>query len=274
MSEITVADAARAALEAESGGAAVAVALAINATGDVRRMLCTRESCRGSLGDATLDDVAQQHARRLLADPNAEPHFENVQLGGHAWQLYVEAHWPREHLVIVGAGHIAVPVARLGRMLGFRVTVLDDRDEFATTERFPDDVVVQRADFERDPFAGVRLDDHSYLALLTRGHRWDFDCLQRLLATDVKPRYIGMIGSRRRVRAAFLALLAAGTRRESLAQIHAPIGIEINAENPEEIAVAIAAELIAVRRGAEIESISRRERVLERLLPEGEQADA
>jgi len=266
---ITVADAAHAALAAQAGGAAVGVAAAVDPAGSVHRMLCTAEGgCRGTLGDRALDDLARSHAQRLLADPAAEPHFELVELGGRAWLLYVEAHRSYDHLIIVGAGHIAVPVATLGRLLGFRVTVLDDREEFATGERFPDDVAVYRSDFTVDPFAGVTIDEHSYVALLTRGHRWDFDCLRRLLETGARPRYIGMIGSRRRVRAAFQALLAAGTRRDTLAAIHAPIGIELNAETPEEIAVAIAAELIAVRRGADIESISRRERVLERLLPE------
>jgi xanthine dehydrogenase accessory factor len=272
---ITVADAARAALSAQTGGPAVVVAAAVDPAGNVLRMLCTTSGCRGTLGDAALDDMAQEHAQRLLSEPAAGPHVETVELGGRAWLLYLEAHRPHEHLIIVGAGHIAVPVATLGRMVGFRVTVLDDRAEFATDERFPDDVAVCRTDFTIDPFAGVTIDEDSYVALLTRGHRWDFDCLRRLLETGMRPRYIGMIGSRRRVRAAFQALLAAGTPRDTLARIHAPIGIELNAETPEEIAVAIVAELIAVRRGADTASMSRRERVLERLLPEtGEEADA
>ena len=271
---MTVADAARAALAAQTGGPAVVVAAAIDPAGVVHRLLCTAAGCRGTLAEAALEELALRHAQRMLADATAEPHVESVEIGGRTWRLYLEAHRPHEHLIVVGAGHIAVPVTRLGRMLGFQVTVLDDREEFATTERFADDVVVHRTDFERDPFGDVTIDEHSYVALLTRGHRWDFDCLRRLLEAQTRPRYIGMIGSRRRVRAAFQALLDAGTTRDTLACIHAPIGIELNAETPEEIAVAIAAELIAVRRGADIETISRRERVLERLLPEGEKKDA
>jgi xanthine/CO dehydrogenase XdhC/CoxF family maturation factor len=266
--QITVAAAARAALAARAGGPAVIVAAAVDPAGNVRRMLCTAAECRGTLGAAALDELAQRHAHRLLADPVAQPRSENVEIGGHAWLLYLEAHRPHDHLVIVGAGHIAVPVAKLGQMLGFRVTVLDDREEFATTDRFPDEATVCRTDFTVDPFAGVSIDEHSYVALLTRGHQWDFDCLRRLLEKQPRPRYIGMIGSRRRVRAAFHALLAAGTPRDTLTDIHAPIGIEVNAETPEEIAVAIAAELIAVRRGADTESMSTRARVLERLLPD------
>lgn len=267
MSEVvTPADAARAALEAGAGGPAVATVMAVDPSGAARRMLCYADGCRGTLDDALLEDRARRRAQDLLSRGEAGPVVETVELRGTAWLLYIETHQPPEHLVIVGAGHIAVPLAHLGRLLSFRVTVLDDREEFATTDRFDDDVVVQRADFEHDPFAGIALDGRTYVALVTRGHRWDFDCLRRVMELKERPRYIGMIGSRRRVRAAFTALLAAGVPRSELAQIHAPIGIEVNAETPAEIAVSIAAELVAVRRSAEAGSISRRERVLERLL--------
>jgi xanthine dehydrogenase accessory factor len=168
----------------------------------------------------------------------------------------------------VGAGHIAVPLAELGTRLGFSVTVLDDREEFATAERFAPEVRVMRSDFAIDPFAGVHIDGRTYVALVTRGHRWDFDCLQRLVAAAVRPRYVGMIGSRRRVRAALQALLRAGVARDVLATVRAPIGLEIGAETPAEIAVSITAEMIAVRHGVDVQSITARERVLERLLPE------
>jgi xanthine dehydrogenase accessory factor len=106
------------------------------------------------------------------------------------------------------------------------------------------------------------------VALVTRGHRWDFDCLQRLVAGRARPKYVGMIGSRRRVRAALQALLHAGVPRQLLASVRAPIGVEIGAETPAEIAVSISAEMIAVRHGVDVQSMTSRERVLERLLPE------
>jgi xanthine dehydrogenase accessory factor len=223
---------------------------------------------RGSLGEALLDSEAVGHGRAALESRAAEPRLESVQHGGRTWLLYVEAYFPAEQLLVVGAGHIAVPLAELGVMLGFRVVVLDDREEFATTERFTDGVTVLRADFEAEPFAGVSIDARTYVALVTRGHRWDFDCLRTLLTSGTEPRYIGMIGSRRRVRAAFQALLAAGTPRELLASVHAPIGLEIGAETPGEIAVSIAAELIAVRRGAPARGMGERENVLDRFLKE------
>jgi xanthine dehydrogenase accessory factor len=268
---ISPADAARAALDAAEGGPPVVIVAAVAADGAVYRAIVDEAGrARGSLGHATLDEAALRLARRALTQPSAEPVIEPIELEGRAWLLYVEAHHAPERLVVVGAGHIAVPLAELGVMLGFLVTVLDDREEFATAERFADDVVVRRADFEGDPFAGVTIDERTCVALVTRGHRWDFDCLNRLMEAPAWPRYIGMIGSRRRVRAAFHALLEAGVPRAELAAIHAPIGLEIGAETPAEIAVAIAAELVAVRRGATAGAATTTalEQVLERLLRE------
>lgn len=262
----TLLDAARAAevlLDADARGLAVAEVVVVEGKHTGGRMLLLGDGSRhGSLGDASLDVAALRIARRLL-----EHGETTVEHAGDS-VLFVLAQRPAERLLIVGAGHIAVPLAALGVRLGFDVTVLDDREEFATPERFPAGARVSRADFAGDPFANATLDARTSVALVTRGHRWDFDCLRLLLERPVQPRYVGMIGSRRRVRAAFTALLRAGVPREKLARIHAPIGIEIGAETPEEIAVSIAAELIAVRRGTDIQAMTSRERVLERLLPE------
>jgi xanthine dehydrogenase accessory factor len=226
----------------------------------------------GRIEPALLEAAGRRRAAELLraAATAPAPAVERVQVGAEQWLLYVEAHFPPERLLVVGAGHIAVPLARLGALLDFRVTVLDDRAEFATAARFDTAVAVRRADFERDPFEGVQIDERTYIALVTRGHRWDFDCLQRVLAAPVRPRYIGMVGSRRRVRAAFHALRTAGFDRTALARIHAPIGLEIGAETPVEIAVSIAAELVAVRRGRAADSISARERVVERFMQDAD----
>lgn len=264
---MTAADAANAMLAAASGGAGVAVVTAVSPDGTAHRVLVHEYGgTSGVVPDDAVSAAAEERARTLLHTSDAAP--EGIAMDGAAgeWLVLVEVQRARERLLIVGAGHIAVPLARLGTLLDFDVVVLDDREEWATPERFPDDVAVHRADFGADPFAQVELTPRTYVALVTRGHRWDFDCLQRLLALDVQPCYIGMIGSRRRVRAAFTALLQAGVPREVLARIRAPIGLELQAETPAEIAVSIAAELVAVRRGAEAGSISERERVLDRFL--------
>lgn len=259
----TAVAAAQAALAATAGGAPVAIAMSVSAGGDVRRAIVQRDTVVGTLPSA-VHARAVEIARAALVSVAVEPIVETI---GDS-TLYVEVHRARERLIIVGAGHIAVPLAHLGVVLDFDVIVLDDREDFATDARFDSAVSVLQSDFAVDPFAGVTVGEGAYVALVTRGHRWDFDCLQRLIAMRAQPRYIGMIGSRRRVRAAFRALLDAGVPRAMLARIHAPIGLDLEAETPAEIAVSIAAELVAVRRGALTASLATREQVLERFLRE------
>ncbi len=270
---LDVVEAARRVLDADAAGEALAEVLVVAGEAAGRRLLLFEDGRRtGALGHRGLDDAAAALGARVLAEGGTAEERVVVASGAEV-VLFAAAHRPADRMIVVGAGHIAVPLADLGVRLGFEVTVLDDREEFATPERFDAAVRVMRADFEGDPFANVRLDGRSYVALVTRGHRWDFDCLRRLVAVGARPRYIGMIGSRRRVRAAFHALLEAGVPRAVLAGIRAPIGLEVGAETPTEIAVSIAAEMIAVRRGVEIESLTSRERVLDRLLPENEESN-
>ena len=273
---------ARAVLDALAAGDAVAVATLVLATapgaGRPGDRLVVRErgegvepAVTGTLGDAALDAAAADVARTAL--DGAEPWTHDVEVGGELVRIFVEAHLPPDELLVVGAGHIAVPLVKLGALLGFRVTVLDDREAFADEARFPEAARVIRAELEppADPFAGLRLGARSYIVLVTRAHRYDFDCLSRLLAPDrPQPRYLGMIGSRRRVRGAFEALLAAGMPRARLEAVHAPIGLDIGAETPEEIAVSIAAEIVHVRRRHQGSTTPRseQERVLDRLIPE------
>ena len=245
---VTAADAAAAALSVQQTGESVSVILRVAENAPATRMLVFADgSVRGSLGEAALDTAALELAGEAGGGGALS---RTITLGDTQHTLYLETHTPTERLIVVGAGHIAVPLATLGVMLDFRVTVLDDREEFATEERFADGVEVLQADFVSDPFADVTIDARTYIALVTRGHRWDFDCLTRLLNLGTRPRYIGMIGSKRRVRAAFEALDAAHIDRERLGHIHAPIGLGINADTPAEIAVSIAAELVSVRRNA------------------------
>jgi xanthine dehydrogenase accessory factor len=270
---VTAADVAAAALAVEQTGTPVAsVLLVCDGIAAARVLISGSTITRGTLGDASLDDAALELASEAIAGGGAISRV--VHIGETQHFLYAEAFIPTERLVIVGAGHIAVPLAQLGVMLGLDVTVLDDREEFATEDRFADGVTVLRADFPRDPFAGVIIDSRTYITLVTRGHRWDFDCLTRLLERGDMPAYIGMIGSKRRVRAAFEALSAAGIDRSRLGRIHAPIGIDIGADTPAEIAVSIVAEIIATRRGSggadrprEAVTLTNRQQVLDRLMP-------
>ena len=185
----------------------------------------------------------------------------------------MEARGPVQELIIVGAGHIARPLCRIGALLGFRVTVVDDRPDFATQERFPEAHRLVKVDFS-DPFADIGIHPGSYVLLVTRGHKYDYECLLRIMGMDPAPAYIGMIGSRRRVRATFVQLLDEGVARPRLDDIHAPVGLDIKAETPEEIAVAVAAELVQVRRGGTGSSLKDVERVAERFFADTSNGEA
>jgi xanthine dehydrogenase accessory factor len=258
---VGVAEAARAALDARAGGRAAAVVSRCDEGGDGRRLLVyAPDDCRGTLGDPVLDAAGRALGAELLGrDGDAAGTVE----AGDA-TLYGEAHRRPATLFVVGAGHIALPLARIGALVGFRVVVLDDREDFATGERFPEAAEVVRLDFE-EPFGDVTVTAADFVVLVTRAHRYDFDCLVRLVEAPEQPRYIGMVGSRRRVRAAFRALLEAGVPRDRLEGVHAPIGLDIGAETPEEIAVSIVAELVTIRRGGTGGSLRDRERVIDRL---------
>ena len=186
---------------------------------------------------------------------------------GRRLEVYLESHRPRQELIIVGAGHIAQPLATLGALLDFTVTVLDDRPEFATRERFPEAARVRTIDFD-DPLAGVDIHGGSHFVLVTRGHKYDYECLRRLLTRhhEVSPAYIGMIGSRRRVRATFIQLEAEGIALEVIARVRAPVGLDIGAQTPAEIAVSVAGEMILGRRGGTGVPLHGRERIVERFL--------
>jgi xanthine dehydrogenase accessory factor len=255
---------ARAALEALRGGAPVVGVVVVE--GDPaavgRRVLVWEGRREGSLGEAEVDARAEAWAAELL-DGEAQAGPRTLEAAGRRWTLYLEAHRPPPELVIVGAGHIARPLCRIGALLGFVVRVLDDRPEFATRERFPEAEEVRPADFS-DPFRGVTLDQRTHLVLVTRGHKYDYEALRDVLRRPVLPAYLGMIGSRRRVRAALEQLARDGVPRERMERVHAPVGLDIGAETPEEIAVAIAAEIIRVRRGGTGAPLRDRERVLER----------
>ncbi|MDH3269782.1 MAG: XdhC family protein [Gemmatimonadota bacterium] len=270
---IDAAQAARALLEvAEAGGtgAAATVIGPPESTRLGRRMVHTVEGdsgrTLGSLGGATLDSVVVALLRDLMTDPRARDGVRRIGAKEDASgevELYVEVRRPVRELILVGAGHIAQPMAHLGALLGYRVTVLDDRPDFATRERFPDADRLIRADFS-DPFAEIELHERSHLLLVTRGHKYDYECLIRALRADPAPAYVGMIGSRRRVRATYVQLIDEGFEREVLERIHAPVGLDIGAETPEEIAVAVAAELVLLDRGGSGFSLRSVERVAER----------
>ena len=171
---------------------------------------------------------------------------ENGLVCGGQMQVYIEPLEATPSLYVIGAGHVGYQLARLAHTIGFRTHVLDDREKFANAERFPDaeEVIV---DAIPDWLHRADLPSNAYVVIVTRGHTHDLDALRSLAARDL--RYLGLIGSKAKVKRIYDALLAEGMPPECLARVNAPVGLDIGAVSPEEIAVAILAELIAVRRG-------------------------
>ncbi|NIN72597.1 MAG: hypothetical protein GTO46_11890 [Gemmatimonadetes bacterium] len=263
--EVTAAAAARWALEAHEGGEPVALVTVVKAPDERavgRRLVVTESALHGTLGGPELDELATARARESLAA--RECGVVEIERPDGVWEIYIESHYPIAELHIVGAGHIARPLCRLGATLGFRVTISDDRPEFANREWFPEAERIRVVDFDQ-AFEGVAIGPESYVVLVTRGHKYDYDCILQLLKMEARPAYLGMIGSRRRVRATFEALVRDGIEPGRLAEVHAPIGLDIGAETPEEIALAIAAEIVATRRGGGGAKLSDEERVLDRV---------
>ncbi len=184
-----------------------------------------------------------------LALPGAPRHSAPQLHTAGGVEVYTERWDPTPTLVIVGAGHIAEPLEILGRVAGFDTVVVDDRRMFANRERFP-----RAAEVIAGPILEVlrrmELTPSHYVILVTRGHVLDMDALKVLLERDMPVAYVGMIGSRRRVRAVYELLEQQGYRRELFANVYSPIGLNIAAETPAEIAISVLAEIVAVRRHA------------------------
>lgn len=259
----TDAEEARRVVEALGDPGRVAIATIVEArrlpVGTSRRLVISANRApSGTLGLAALDARVLADAREALERGRSRTTTyalgpaDGLDVEGEV-DVFVEVFVPPPKLLICGAGHIAVPLAAVARILGFGVAVLDDRSSFANRERFPeaDEIVV--GGFE-ETLRGYPLTRDTYVALVTRGHSYDVESLRTVIHAPVA--YIGMIGSRRRVWAVFKLLHAEGVPAEKIARVHAPIGLDVGAETPGEIAVAIGAELVKVRRGGKVPSLS------------------
>jgi len=193
----------------------------------------------GELGDRQLGLAVKTLALEVINGKN--PGLVEIKPGV---QVFFDLISPEVKLIVCGAGHIAIPLSRFARDVGFRVTVLDDRDDFAQPSRFPGCDVIA-ADFAvtlRD----LNLNHSTFVVVITRGHEHDTDCLMEILKKETA--YIGLIGSRRRVRFVLEMLEKQGIAKERLQEVFTPIGTPIGAESPAEIALSIIAELVCVRR--------------------------
>ena len=177
---------------------------------------------------------------------------ENGLICGGRMDVHIDPLVPSPRLFIIGAGHVGLHLARVASEVGFHIHVIDDREKFANAERFPGaDIVVEPIP---EWLHRAELPASSYVVIVTRGHQHDLDALRALAARDLK--YLGLIGSRAKVARIYDALLAEGMPPESLERVHSPIGLEIGAVTPAEIAISILAELIAVSRGVDTSALS------------------
>jgi xanthine dehydrogenase accessory factor len=209
----------------------------------------------GTIGGGCYENDAFWKAREAIT--NRKPQLVHYELDddfaqetglicGGQMSVYIEPIEPSPELYVVGAGHVGFHLANMAHEVGFRVHVIDDREKFANRERFPNAVEVATEDIPAW-LTRTTIPSHAYVVVVTRGHNNDLDAIRVLAPRDV--RYLGLIGSRAKVARLTDQLLAEGMEPAVLKQVHAPIGLDIGAVTPQEIAVSILSELIAVKHG-------------------------
>ena len=248
---------ARRAAQVLSEGALAALATLIEAPRSVGAKILLEEAGRqtGTTGDAALDAALAAHARAFLASRAEARTFsvEEFAPGLEEWRgsrILLERVEAEPRVVVCGAGHVGASLARLARSIGYGVTLIDDRAEFVARARFPDEGIELVAASDGWGGAVARAVGGGrgiYVAVVTRGHNEDEECMRAVLAA--RPDYVGMIGSRRRTNIVLGRLREAGFDEEALRQVRAPVGLNIGAVSPEEVALSILAEIVAHRRG-------------------------
>jgi xanthine dehydrogenase accessory factor len=199
---------------------------------------------------AAREVMESERPRTLTFDLNQDPKYDTGLVCGGTLEIFIEPVLPPAELYIFGAGHVATSLYKVAKIAGFDITVVDDREAYASRERFSEAQEVIAEDFEKVT-ARLQLSESSYVVIVTRGHRDDMRVLR--WAVETPARYIGMIGSKRKTIAIFKELQKEGLNPALFDRVHAPVGLDIGAITPEEIAVSITAELIAKRRNVERE---------------------
>lgn len=196
---------------------------------------------------AAREVMSKETPRKMVFQLNNEASYDSGLICGGTLEVFVEPILPQPVAYIFGGGHISMALAKSASSAGFGVVVIDDREQFANKERFP--MAQELYTSYEDTFARIQPNASSYLLIVTRGHRDDM----RVLAWAVRTaaRYVGMIGSKRKVLSVYQALEKEGYAPEEFARVYAPMGLEIGALSPEEIAISITAELVAVRRNTQ-----------------------
>ena len=205
-----------------------------------------------TIGDERLLQAILKEAQIRIQEEKSK--LVPMTIPGNSVDVFFDVTPSPPKLIVVGAGHIAVPLVRIAKILDFHAIVIDDRLLFANRERFPEADEILVGDMA-ETLKGLRITPSTYIVLITRGHKYDEPCLREIVHSPA--RYIGMIGSKRRVKACFQRFRDEEKMAEEvIARVYAPIGLDINTETPEEIALSILAEIIKVRRGGEARSLS------------------
>ena len=195
---------------------------------------------------AAKEVIRDEAPRKMVFNLNHDAEYDNGLICGGTLEIFVEPILPQPMLYIFGGGHVSMALAAAAHTAGFRIGVVDDRETFANPQRFPMAEEIHTS--YEEAFEKIQPNAAAYLVIVTRGHKDDMRVLAWAARTEA--RYIGMIGSKRKVLSVYKALEAEGYRPDEFDHVHAPVGLEIGALSPEEIAISITAELIAVRHNA------------------------
>lgn len=202
----------------------------------------------GEVWTAAREVIETEKPRHLHFTLGQDAAYDNGLICGGQLDIFVEPVLPQPAAMIFGAGHISKSLAKIAALAGFRIVIVDDRDLFANRERFPEADEIYSDEYE-DVFPRLEVNETSFIVIVTRGHRDDMRVLKWAVGTSAK--YVSMIGSKRKVIGVVRELENEGMPSEAFERIHAPMGLDIGALTPEEIAVSVVAEMIAVRRNAD-----------------------
>jgi xanthine dehydrogenase accessory factor len=197
--------------------------------------------------NAAREVMQEERPRQMNFSLGQDAAYDNGLICGGQLSVFVEPVIPQPRLFVFGAGHISKSISKIATMAGFATVIVDNRDAFANRDRFPEADEIHSEEYE-EVFPKLAIRDTSYIVIVTRGHRDDMRVLRWAVETNAK--YIAMIGSKRKVLNVVRELEKEGIERAALERIFAPMGLNIGAISPEEIAISVAAEMIAVRRNA------------------------
>jgi xanthine dehydrogenase accessory factor len=244
-------------LRLKQAGRASAIATIVQCSGSspqkegAKMLIRDDGSIVGTLGGGCIETEVVQTSLQVIKDgcPLTIPFELTEKHGGLVCGgkvlVYIEPVIPDPHLIILGAGHVGKALSKIARFSGFKVTVVDDREEYANRDNVPDANETVVIDFEK-VLSKVSVDQNTYIVIATRGHNHDLDALKVALGT--KARYIGLLGSKRKKALLFKTLKEKGFAQRDVDRIITPVGLSINSVTPEEIAISIMAQIIKYRR--------------------------